>query len=96
MSAQKYKVPAALNLHLKSSSHETSLQELKNKKKNVTKYCACHEIYDLQIQCACQRICNVHNPLRLPRILQIVRSLAPVTQNDVFDLQSADFTAPAT
>ena len=47
--------------------------------------CACHAkriVSDpLQIHHACQRFCNPHELLRLPRILQAVEFPAPATQN---------------
>ena len=48
-------------------------------------HCACHAkriVSDpLQIHHACQRFCNPHELLRLPRILQRVEIPAPATQN---------------
>ena len=47
--------------------------------------CACHAkrivSEPLQIHHACQRFCNPHELLRLPRILQPVEIPAPATQN---------------
>ena len=65
--------------------HGFSVQGLKHRHRKARNHCACHAkrivSEPLQIHHACQRFCNPHELLRLPRILQRVEIPAPATRN---------------
>ena len=65
--------------------HGFSVGGFKHRHHKARNHCACHAkriVSDpLQIPHACQRFCNPHELLRLPRILQAVEFPAPATQN---------------
>ena len=68
--------------------HGFSVQGLKHRHHKARNHCACHAkrivSEPLQIHHACQRFCNPHELLRLPRILQRVEILAPATRNTLW------------
>ena len=65
--------------------HGFSVGCFKHRHHKARNHCACHAkriVPDpLEIHHACQRFCNPHELLRLPRILQRVEIPAPATQN---------------
>ena len=65
--------------------HGFCVECFKHRHRKPQNPCACHAkriVSDpLQIHHACQRFCNPHELLRLPRILQAVEFPAPATQN---------------
>ena len=65
--------------------HGLCVGGFKHRHHKARNHCACHVkriVSDpLQIHHACQRFCNPHELLRLPRILQRVEIPAPATQN---------------
>ena len=65
--------------------HGFSVGGFKHRHHKARNHCACHAkriVSDpLQIPHACQRFCNPHELLRLPRILQRVAIPAPATRN---------------
>ena len=65
--------------------HGFSVGGFKHRHHKARNHCACHAkriVSDLlQIPHACQRFCNPHELLRLPRILQRVEIPAPATRN---------------
>ena len=68
--------------------HGFSVGGFKHRQHKARNHCACHAkriVSDpLQIPHACQRFCNPHELLRLPRILQRVEIPAPATQNTLW------------
>ena len=68
--------------------HGFSVQGLKHRHRKARNHCACHAkrivSEPLQIHHACQRFCNPHELLRLPRILQRVEILAPAPRNTLW------------
>ena len=68
--------------------HGFSVQGFKHRHHKARNHCACHAkrivSEPLQIHHACQRFCNPHELLRLPRILQRVEILAPATRNTLW------------
>ena len=68
--------------------HGFSVGGFKHRHHKARNHCACHAkriVPDpLQIQHACQRFCNPHELLRLPRILQRVEIPAPATRNTLW------------
>ena len=78
-------ISAAWNLQL---FHGLSVRDFKQRHHKPRNPCACHAknmISDpLQTHHACQRFCNPHGHLHLPRILQSVEILAPATRNTVW------------
>ena len=64
--------------------HGFCVGSFKHRHRKARNPCACHAkriVSDpLQIHHACQRFCNPHEPLRLPRILQPVEMSAPATR----------------
>ena len=71
--------------------HGFSVQGFKHRHHKARNHCACHAkrivSEPLQIHHACQRFCNPHELLRLPRILQRVEIPAPATRNTLSTLQ---------
>ena len=69
-------------------SHGFSVGGFKHRHHKARNPCACHAkriVSDpLLIPHACQRFCNPHEPLRLPRILQRVEIPAPATRNTLW------------
>ena len=69
-------------------SHGFSVRCFKHRHHKARNPCACHAksivSEPLQIHHACQRFCNPHEPLRLPRILQRVEIPAPATRNTLW------------
>ena len=65
--------------------HGFSVGVFEHRHRKARNHCACHVkriVSDpLEIHHACQRFCNPHELLRLPRILQGVEIPAPATQN---------------
>ena len=68
--------------------HGFSVGGFKHRRHRALNPCACHAKRivsgPLQIPHACQRFCNPHELLRLPRILQRVEIPAPATQNTLW------------
>ena len=68
--------------------HGFSVGGFKHRHHKARNHCACHAkriVPDpLEIHHACQRFCNPHELLRLPRILQRVEIPAPATQNTLW------------
>ena len=68
--------------------HGFSVGGFKHRHHRARNHCACHAkriVPDpLQIHHACQRFCNPHELLRLPRILQRVKIPAPATRNTLW------------
>ena len=68
--------------------HGFSVGGFKHRHHRARNHCACHAkriVPDpLQIHHACQRFCNPHELLRLPRILQRVEIPAPATRNTLW------------
>ena len=68
--------------------HGFCVGDFKHRHHKVRNHCACHVkrlVSDpLQIPHACQRFCNPHELLRLPRILQRVEIPAPATRNTLW------------
>ena len=68
--------------------HGFSVGGFKHRHHKARNHCACHAkriVPDpLQIHHACQRFCNPHELLRLPRILQRVEIPAPATRNTLW------------
>ena len=68
--------------------HGFSVGGFKHRHHKARNHCACHAkriVSDpLQIPHACQRFCNPHELLRLPRILQRVEIPAPATRNTLW------------
>ena len=68
--------------------HRFSVGGFKHRHHKARNHCACHAkriVPDpLEIHHACQRFCNPHELLRLPRILQRVEIPAPATQNTLW------------
>ena len=68
--------------------HGFSVGGFKHRHHKARNHCACHAkrivSEPLQIHHACQRFCNPHELLRLPRILQCVEITAPATRNTVW------------
>ena len=68
--------------------HGFSVGCFKHRHHKARNHCACHAkrvVPDpLEIHHACQRFCNPHELLRLPRILQRVEIPAPATQNTLW------------
>ena len=68
--------------------HGFSVRGFKHLHHRARNHCACHAkriVPDpLQIHHACQRFCNPHELLRLPRILQRVEIPAPATRNTLW------------
>ena len=68
--------------------HGFSVGGFKHRHHKARNHCACHAkriVSDpLQIPHACQRFCNPHELLRLPRILQRVELPAPATRNTLW------------
>ena len=68
--------------------HGFSVGGFKHRHHRARNHCACHAkriVPDpLQIHHACQRFCNTHELLRLPRILQRVEIPAPATRNTLW------------
>ena len=68
--------------------HGFSVGGFKHRQHRARNHCACHAkriVPDpLQIHHACQRFCNPHELLRLPRILQRVEIPAPATRNTLW------------
>ena len=69
-------------------SHGFSVRCFKHRHHKARNPCACHAksivSEPLQIHHACQRFCNPHELLRLPRILQRVEIPAPATRNTLW------------
>ena len=72
--------------------HGFSIGGFKHRHHKARDHCACHAkriVPDpLQIHHACQRFCNPHELLRLPRILQRVEIPAPATRNTLWTLKN--------
>ena len=68
--------------------HGFSVGGFKHRHHKARNHCACHAkrivSNPLQIPQACQRFCNPHELLRLPRILQRVEIPAPATRNTLW------------
>ena len=68
--------------------HGFSVGGVKHRHHKAQNHCACHAkcivSEPLQIPHACQRFCNPHELLRLPRILQRVEIHAPATRNTLW------------
>ena len=68
--------------------HGFSVGGFKHRHHKAPNHCACHAkriVSDpLQIPHACQRFCNPHELLRLPRISQRVEIPAPATRNTLW------------
>ena len=68
----------------------------KHRHHKARNHCACHAkrivSEPLQIHHACQRFCNPHELLRLPRILQRVEIPAPATQNTLWTSKNVPST----
>ena len=68
--------------------HGFSVGGFKHRHHKARNHCACHAkriVPDpLEIHHACQRFCNPHELLRLPRILQRVKIPAPATRNTLW------------
>ena len=68
--------------------HGFCVEGFKHRHRKARNPCACHAKRiisgPLQIPHACQRFCNPHELLRLPRILQRVEIPAPATQNTLW------------
>ena len=73
--------------------HGFSVECFKHRHHKARNPCACHAkriVSDpLQIHHACQRFCNPHELLRLPRILQRVEIPAPATRNTLWTSKNA-------
>ena len=73
--------------------HGFSVECFKHRHRKARNPCACHAkriVSDpLQIHHACQRFCNPHELLRLPRILQRVEIPAPATRNTLWTSKNA-------
>ena len=73
--------------------HGFSVGGFKHRHHKARNHCACHAkriVSDpLQTPHACQRFCNPHELLRLPRILQRVEIPAPATRNTLWTSKNA-------
>ena len=76
--------------------HGFSVQGFKHRHHKARNHCACHAkrivSEPLQIPHACQRFCNPHELLRLPRILQRVEIPAPATRNTLWTSKNVPST----
>ena len=76
--------------------HGFSVAGFKHRLPKARNPCACHAkriVSDpLQITHACQRFCNPHELLRLPRILQRVEIPAPATRNTLWTSKNVPST----
>ena len=76
--------------------HGFSVGGFKHRHREARNPCACHAksivSEPLQIHHACQRFCNLHELLRLPRILQPVEIPAPATQNGLLTSKNVPST----
>ena len=73
--------------------HGFCVKGFKHRHHKARSHCACHAKHivpdPLEIHLACQRFCNPHELLCLPRILQCVEIPAPTTQNTLWSSKNA-------